>query len=166
MQRAVAGLGCEFVCARQFAGRENRARDNRRYAPRQSGGRLRVIIDRDGGVTLADCARVSRELSAALAAEGVAYEALEVSSPGPNRPLIKADDFRRFAGQSARITLKESMGEDDSRRRFRGQLLGENDGVITLECGGEQMQFAMAQIEHAELSPDDIEINDNNGAQK
>ena len=80
----VEGLGYEFVDAERLAG-----------------GLLRVTIDRDGGVQLADCERVSRQLTHVLAVENVDYARLEVSSPGLDRPLKHARDFARFAGAEA-----------------------------------------------------------------
>ena len=65
-----------------------------------NGGRLlRLFIDKPGGITVDDCAAVSRHLTRVFAVEGIDYDRLEVSSPGLDRPLRKAADFARFAGQ-------------------------------------------------------------------
>src|SRR6188474_1972458 len=69
-----------------------------------NGGRfLRLFIDKAGGIGVEDCAAVSRQLSRVFEVEGVDYDRLEVSSPGLDRPLRKAADFARFAGQKAQV---------------------------------------------------------------
>lgn len=90
---------------------------------------LRVRIDLPGsapgqGVTVADCARVSRALEAMLDADatvGGSY-VLEVSSPGVERPLVRSRDFDRFAGQEIAVKIKEELAGHG--RRLEGQLLG------------------------------------------
>jgi ribosome maturation factor RimP len=104
--RTVEGLGYEFVDAERLAG-----------------GLLRVTIDRDGGVQLADCERVSRQLTHVLAVENVDYARLEVSSPGLDRPLKHARDFARFAGAEAQVQLYAPLAGAGGRRRLRGRLL-------------------------------------------
>jgi ribosome maturation factor RimP len=99
----------------------------RREAP---GMVLRVQIDRPGpaagvedSVSVDDCARVSRDLSAILDVEDVVPVAytLEVSSPGLDRPLRQLDDYRRFAGRRAKIVVR---GQVDGQGFFRGRLGG------------------------------------------
>src|SRR5947207_15190047 len=95
---------------------------------------LRVQIDRSGpsatadeSVSIEDCARVSRDLSAMLDVEDVVPTAytLEVSSPGLDRPLRGADDYRRFSGRRAKLVMREAV---DGQKFFKGQLGGiEND---------------------------------------
>ncbi len=104
--RTVEGLGYEFV-----------------DAERLGGGLLRVTIDRDGGVQLADCERVSRQLTHVLAVENVDYARLEVSSPGLDRPLKHARDFARFAGAEAQVQLYAPLAGAGGRRRLHGRLL-------------------------------------------
>jgi len=103
----------------------------RREAP---GMVLRVQIDRPGpaataedSVSVDDCARISRDLSAVLDVEDVipgAYT-LEVSSPGLDRPLIRLEDYQRFAGRLAKVVLKEAV---DRQTFIRGRLAGFEDG--------------------------------------
>jgi ribosome maturation factor RimP len=104
---------------------------------------LRVRIDRPGPaasaeecVSVADCAQVSRDLSALLDVDDVVPTAyvLEVSSPGLDRPLRKADDYRRFAGRRAKIVMRERV---DGQGFFRGTLGGMDgqDVVIDGEDG-------------------------------
>ena len=84
---------------------------------------VRVVVDRDQGVTLDDIAEVSRAVSAVLDVEDPIASAyrLEVSSPGIDRPLTKAADFERFKGYEAKVELGRPL---DGRKRFRGRLGG------------------------------------------
>ena len=91
---------------------------------------LRVQIDRPGpaataedSVSVEDCARVSRDLSAVLDVEDIVPTAytLEVSSPGLDRPLRGADDYRRFAGRRAKLVMREAV---DGQTFFKGRLGG------------------------------------------
>ena len=69
-------------------------------------GTLRVFIDKEGGITVEDCATVSNHLSRVFMVEDIDYKNLEISSPGLDRPLKKAADFVRFAGQQAKIKTR------------------------------------------------------------
>jgi len=100
---------------------------------------LRVQIDRPGAaataedsVSVEDCAAISRELSAVLDVEDIVPTAytLEVSSPGLDRPLRGADDFRRFAGRRAKLVMREAV---DGQRFFKGRLGGVEDGRVVIE---------------------------------
>src|SRR5688500_1277626 len=112
----VAGLGYELV-----------------EVERGPGGLLRVTIDHPGApageperfIAVEDCERVTRQLQHVLEVEGLAYERLEVSSPGLDRPLKSASDFARFAGEQVEVTLKMPF---KGRKRFRGELLAEGTG--------------------------------------
>lgn len=115
------------------------------------GGLLRVFIDSPSGITVDDCARVSNHLTRAFAVEGIDFERLEVSSPGLDRPLKRLEDFGRFAGQKASVRLRMPR---DGRRRFEGVLVGVEDGNVLLEVEGEQLRFALAEIDRARLVPE------------
>jgi ribosome maturation factor RimP len=115
------------------------------------GGLLRVFIDSPSGITVDDCARVSNHLTRAFAVEGIDFERLEVSSPGLDRPLKRLEDFVRFAGQKASVRLRMPR---DGRRRFEGVLVGVEDGNVLLEVEGEQLRFAVAEIDRARLVPE------------
>src|SRR5438552_9351373 len=82
-------------------------------------GRLRLFIDHPNGVDLALCERVTHHLS-----ELLSDYALEVSSPGPARPLVKPDHFRRFVGRRVRVRTRS---EHEGRRSFTGELVGASD---------------------------------------
>jgi ribosome maturation factor RimP len=116
------------------------------------GGLLRLFIDKPGGIGLEDCAAVSRQLSRVLEVEGVEYDRLEVSSPGLDRPLRKAQDFARFAGQKADVRMRTA--DASGRRRFVGVLRGENEGRVSLELDGQTVALAIADIDRARLVPE------------
>lgn len=88
------------------------------------GGTVRLFIDRPGGVTLELCERVSRHLS-----ELRERYALEVSSPGRERPLTKPEHFRRYLGRRARVRTR---GECDGQRSFTGELVGASDAEVAI----------------------------------
>jgi len=108
----------------------------RREAP---GMILRVQIDRPGpaaraedSVSVEDCARVSRDMSAILDVEDMVPTAytLEVSSPGLDRPLRRADDYSRFAGRRAKIVMRERV---DGQGFFKGRLGGVEGSDVLIE---------------------------------
>ena len=90
----------------------------------RNGGLIRVFIDRAGGVNVEDCAAVSNHLTRLFAVEDVDYGRLEVSSPGLDRPLAPAKDFRRFAGERAQVKMRVPV---DGRKNFVGILRGASD---------------------------------------
>jgi ribosome maturation factor RimP len=116
------------------------------------GGLLRLFIDKPGGIGLEDCAAVSRQLIRVLEVEGVEYDRLEVSSPGLDRPLRKAQDFARFAGQKADVRMRTP--DASGRRRFVGVLRGENGGRVSLELEGQTLALAIEDIDRARLVPE------------
>ncbi len=132
----LAGMGFELVDARASGG----------------GRLLRIFIDRPGGVTVDHCADVSRHLARVFAVEGIDYERLEVSSPGLDRPLRKADDFVRFAGQKVDVRMRAP--DAAGRRRFTGLLKGSTGEAATLEVDGLAVSLRLDGIERARLVPD------------
>jgi len=118
-----------------------------------NGGRLlRLFIDKPGGIGLEDCAAVSRQLSRVFEVEGVDYDRLEVSSPGLDRPLRKASDFERFAGQKAEVRMRRK--DESGQRRFVGVLKGLADGRVNLELDGRVVALALEDMERAKLVPE------------
>jgi ribosome maturation factor RimP len=85
---------------------------------------MRLVVDHPDGVSLALCERVTSHLRDLLLETG-----LEVSSPGPERPLTKPDHFRRFIGRRARVRTRQDHG---GRRSFTGELVGVNDDEVTV----------------------------------
>jgi ribosome maturation factor RimP len=118
---------------------------------------LRVVIDRPGtsapdeGVTIAECARVSEDLSALLDVEDVlpASYTLEVSSPGLDRPLRAAEDYRRFVGRQAKLVTREPI---EGQSFFRGCLEGlEGDEVLIRSEAGRTYRVRIGSITRANL---------------
>ena len=126
---------------------------------REAGGMvLRVQIDRPGpaataqdSVSVGDCAHVSRDLSAMLDVEDIVATAyvLEVSSPGLDRPLRHADDYRRFSGRRAKLVMREAI---DGQRYFKGRLGGVEDGAVLIDSDdGRRHQVPIGVITRANL---------------
>lgn len=92
---------------------------------------LRVFIDKEGGITVDDCASVSRELGDLIEAEDlIDYPyVLEISSPGLNRPLRKESDFIRSIGKMVKLKMSRPINR---RRNFTGRLANVREGVIGL----------------------------------
>ena len=128
------------------------------YRREASGMVLRVQIDRPGGgatseesVSVDDCARISRDLSAVLDVDDVVPGAyvLEVSSPGLDRPLRTVDDYRRFRGRRAKLVMRERV---DGQMFFKGRLGGlEDNRVIIEDDDGRQHQVPIGVITRANL---------------
>lgn len=115
------------------------------------GGRLvRVFIDIERGVNVDDCATVSHQLLHVFEVENVNYDRLEVSSPGLDRPVKKAADFERFAGQSIQIRVRVPV---ENQRNFAGVLNGMRDGAVLLQTEKGEVAFPLEQVEKARLVP-------------
>jgi ribosome maturation factor RimP len=135
IELAVTGLGYELVDVQA-----------------SNGGRLlRVFIDKPGGITVDDCATVSRQLTRVLPVEGIDFERLEVSSPGLDRPLRKHGDFVRFAGQKAELRMRTP--DASGRRKFVGVLQGAEAGRVNVECDGQVIVLSLDDVERAKLIP-------------
>ncbi len=148
IERTVTGLNYELV-----------------DVERSGAGLLRVFIDRpsDGAVetpepiNVEDCERVTRQLQHVLEVEGVAYQRLEVSSPGLDRSLKRAADYERFAGQDISLTLKLPLA---GRKHFKGRLqradagwqlhlAGDKSGTYT----DRTLDFTLDEVREARLVP-------------
>ena len=118
------------------------------------GGRptLQIMAERidDKAMTVDDCADISRTVSALLdVADPIdtAYH-LEVSSPGIDRPLVRREDFARFAGFEARVELNAPLA---GRKRFRGKLLGVEGDAVRLQTEDETVALPLAAVARAKL---------------
>ena len=113
---------------------------------------LRVYIDSPKGVSIEDCARVSRQISAVLDIEDPMADRynLEVSSPGLDRPLTKEEHFERFINHRAKVKLRKASV---ARRNFTGVIQAVENGKILLDVDGELFTLAIADIEKANLVP-------------
>ncbi len=119
---------------------------------REAGGRiLRLFIDRPGGVTLDDCVHVSRQSGDLLDVyiEDIGPYNLEVSSPGPNRPLSKSLDFEKYKGSKAKIRTAKPI---DGQKNFMGILLGISDGVVKLSADNKTVAIPYQEIIKANLA--------------
>ena len=111
------------------------------------GGKLvRLFIDHPGGVSLDLCERVTGHLAAVRE-----KYALEVSSPGIERPLSKPEHFRRYVGQRARVRTR---GGHDGHKSFTGELLGATDDEITVAADTGVVSIAYADIHRSNLVGD------------
>ena len=137
LEPAVAAMGFELADLDAHLGRR---------------GLLRLYIDREGGVTLDDCQRVSEQIGAFLDVEDPlpGSYVLEVSSPGFDRRLRTAAHFERFSGENVKIELKDAR---DGRRRFTGKLVGMEGGEVMLEADGERIRLPIGDIAVARLAP-------------
>ncbi len=117
---------------------------------------LRLFIDKDGGVTLDDCAGVSRELSLILDVEDViaCNYTLEVSSPGLDRPLKKQSDYDRFVGRLIKVRTYQPFLDDSGNKRktFLGKLEGLVDGIVKMTLNeGQSASIPIERIAKANL---------------
>ena len=115
------------------------------------GHTLRVFIDHPDGVTLALCERVTRQLN-----DLRERYALEVSSPGTERPLSKPQHFQRFLGRKARVRTRGDVrdGDDQGGRRhrsFTGELVGASDDEVTIAADGALVAIPYAEIQRSHL---------------
>jgi len=111
---------------------------------------LRLFIDKEGGVTVEDCATVSRELADILDAKDAIPEAyvLEVSSPGLNRRVRKRRDFFRFAGRKVEVRLAALQ---DGRRKIVGTILGVEGEAVVVAAPEATYTIALENIARATL---------------
>lgn len=147
IEKTVIGLGYELV-----------------DVERAERGVLRVFIDfsaadaaEKGLITVEDCATVSHQLSHLLTVENIAYERLEISSPGLDRPVRKLEDFIRFAGCEIIVKLKLAMPGTNNRKSFQGVLqepVGENLALeFESKDGPAMLDFTLADVDKARLVP-------------
>jgi ribosome maturation factor RimP len=111
---------------------------------------LRLFVDKEGGVSLDDCADVSREVSTVLDVEDPieGHYTLEVSSPGLNRPLVKERDFLKYVGQRARVVTAEPIVD---RKTFVGRLGGVEDGAVIIDVDGRIFKIPHGEIVRANI---------------
>ena len=134
LERTLPPLGYEMVDCEQSA----------------AGRLVRIFIDKPGGVDVEDCAQVSSHLAHLFAVENVAYERLEVSSPGLDRRLKKEADFARFDGREAHLKLHQPIG---NTRRLKGVLRGVGAGLVRIETAEGTHAIPLANIDKARLIP-------------
>ena len=107
-------------------------------------------------MTVEDCQMLSRHISVLLDVDDPIASAyvLEVSSPGIDRPLTRIEDFRRFNGELAKITLRRML---NGRRRFQGRLTGLSENQkVGIETSFGRFEFDFNEIETARIDPSEI----------
>ena len=134
LENTLAGLGYELV--------------DMERSPK--GALLRIFIDKPDGITVEDCALVSNHLSRVFTVENVAYDRLEVSSPGLDRPLRKAEDFVRFSGQKAKLKLRVAL---EGQRNFVGVIRECDAGKVGIEVDGRVLSVDLGNVDKARLMP-------------
>lgn len=107
---------------------------------------LRLYVDHPEGVDLALCERVTKQLRDLLD-----RYALEVSSPGADRPLTKPEHFRRFLGHRVKVRTIEAI---DGRRNFTGTLTDADDGAVSVQAGADAIRIPLERIRRSNLIPD------------
>jgi len=135
VEPSVADEGCELVAVE--------------VAGSTQGQTLRLFVDRPGGVTIEECAAISRAVSPVLDVEeplSGAYR-LEVSSPGIDRPVERAEDFARFIGFRAKIRLLPGA----ERRRYTGTLQGIDGETVHIDVDGETFALSLPEIDRVRL---------------
>jgi ribosome maturation factor RimP len=139
LQPLVEDLGYEFVGLEHGSNPKNPV--------------LVIYIDKEEGIAVADCEKVSREVAALLDVEDPipGHYNLEISSPGLERPLFTLEHFKQFTGEVAKISL---FAPQEGRRKFNGQILGIEDGQIKLEQDGSEVLLDPGNIAKARLVPD------------
>ncbi|MFP5350684.1 MAG: ribosome maturation factor RimP [Gammaproteobacteria bacterium] len=144
VESGVNALGFDLVDVELVGGRQHQT--------------LRVYIDSRGGITVDDCADVSRHVSAILDVEDPlpGSYTLEVSSPGLDRPLVTRADFERYCGEIVKVRTHAPVA---GRRNFTGRLLEVAGEGVAIEVGPlpggvmERFDLALADIERARLVP-------------
>jgi ribosome maturation factor RimP len=117
---------------------------------------VRLVIDRPGGVDLGTCERVTDHLRDLLTETG-----LEVSSPGPERPLTKPDHFRRYLGRRARVRTRAPR---EGRRSFSGELVGASDSEVTVAADAGVVSIPYPEIARSNLLEDAGQEPDRRGS--
>lgn len=123
------------------------------YRRESSGWVLRLILDKEGGITLDDCTRVSQEVGRSLDVGDVIRTpyTLEVSSPGLTRPLKTEKDFMKYRHRLIKLKTVDPI---QNRRQFKGRLLGISEQGIEIEVDGGIFQIPLSNVAKANLEID------------
>ena len=121
------------------------------YHSSEHHGVLRIYIDHDDGITVDDCAKVSRQISAVIDVEdpiAMAFD-LEVSSPGINRPLFKFSDYQKYTGSMVKIKLAVAL---QGRKNFNGVIQGVDESQqVIIDVDNEIFELPFQDIAKANL---------------
>ncbi|HSB07546.1 MAG TPA: ribosome maturation factor RimP [Thermodesulfobacteriota bacterium] len=120
------------------------------YRGESRGWVLRLYVDKEGGITLEDCARISQEIGRSLDVEDFILTpyTLEVSSPGLTRSLKSEKDFMKYQDRLIKVTTTQAIG---NRRQFKGRLRGVVNNQIQVDTDGEVVQIPLSDIAKAHL---------------
>jgi ribosome maturation factor RimP len=112
---------------------------------------LRVYIESEQGVTVDDCAQVSRQISSLLDVEDPipGEYTLEVSSPGLDRPLFYLEQYEQYTGNEVNIRLRTPLA---GRRRFKGRIVEIKEGSVCLEVDGEEFVLPFPDIDKTNVA--------------
>ncbi|MEX0619922.1 MAG: ribosome maturation factor RimP [Pseudohongiellaceae bacterium] len=122
------------------------------YLPQRGHSLLRVYIEEhEKGVTVEDCEKASRQISALLDVEDpIAGEyTLEVSSPGLDRPLFTPNQYRNYIGTEINLRLRSAI---DRRRNFKGKIISVEAGSVTLMVDGTEHSLPFDAVEKANIA--------------
>lgn len=123
------------------------------YRRESRGWVLRIYLDKEGGVTLDDCTRVSQEVGRILDVEDFIETpyTLEVSSPGLSRRLRTENDFMKYRGHLIKVKTLDSI---ENRRQFKGRLLGISENKLEIESDGGIFLIPLSNVARATLEID------------
>jgi len=120
------------------------------YRPHSESALLRIFIENSNGISIDDCATVSRQMGAVLDVENIIPVAyiLEVSSPGMDRVLFTPEQYQDYLGETIKIRTRTPIAE---RRNFKGSLLETNDTVVTIKVDNQEFKIPFDSIDRARL---------------
>ena len=120
------------------------------YRPHGETALLRIFIEREKGISIEDCAKVSRQIGAVLDVENIIPVAyiLEVSSPGMDRVLFTPDQYQDYIGDALKIRTRTPI---DERRNFKGRLIKTSETVVTIEVDNQEFEIPFESIDRARL---------------
>ncbi len=120
------------------------------YRPHGETALLRIFIEKDTGISIEDCAKVSRQIGAVLDVENIIPVAyiLEVSSPGMDRILFTPEQYQDYIGDTLKIRTRTPI---DERRNFKGTLIRISETVVTIEVDKQEFEIPFESIDRARL---------------
>ena len=120
------------------------------YRPHSESALLRIFIEKQEGISIEDCASVSRQIGAVLDVENIIPVAyiLEVSSPGMDRVLFTPEQYQDYLGETIKIRTRTPI---DERRNFKGSLIKTNESNVTVKVDNQEFEIPFESIDRARL---------------
>jgi len=120
------------------------------YRPHSESALLRIFIEKQDGISIEDCASVSRQIGAVLDVENIIPVAyiLEVSSPGMDRVLFTPEQYQDYLGETIKIRTRTPIEE---RRNFKGALIRTNESIVTVKIDNQEFEIPFESIDRARL---------------